>query len=421
MPATTPAAAPLAPPPSLGRIAREWARIGVLGFGGPPVHIVMLRDLVVRRERWIDPARFEDAVAATGLLPGPASTQLAIFCAGALGGRRGAVIGAAGFILPGLVMVVALASVLLAAGAPLWVSAIGAGAGAAVPAIAVFAGVQLLPDSLRRAIGAPARVRWGAWVLAGVAGAALVGAYVVLVLLGCGAAEFARWAWGRRGSRGGGDGASVNAETRERRAARRGDRLGSPAPVGLAVVAASIFAGSTLAAVAWTAFKVGALSYGGGFVIIPLMQADAVDVYGWVTQAQFLTAVAIGQITPGPVTNTVAAVGWSAAGIPGAIVGGLFAFGPSVIGIAAAGRHFELLRQSAGAQAFLLGSGPAALGAILGSAIPLAMGLGEAWQWVVVVAALPALLSRRVPLLAVLALAAGAGLAALGLGAAIPH
>lgn len=116
----------------------------------------------------------------------------------------------------------------------------------------------------------------------------------------------------------------------------------------------------------------------------------------------------------------MAAVGWSAAGIPGAAVGGIFAFAPSIIGIAVAGRHFELIRQNAGAQAFLLGSGPAALGAILGSAIPLAMGLDEPWQWAVLAVALPALLTRRVPLLLVLAAAAVAGLAVLGLGGHIP-
>ncbi|MBJ7472537.1 MAG: chromate efflux transporter, partial [Solirubrobacteraceae bacterium] len=392
MPVPTTAEAPLAPPPPLRVIAREWTRIGVLGFGGPPVHIVMLRDLVVRRERWIDATRFEDAVAATGLIPGPASTQLAIFCAGALGGWRGALLGAAGFILPGLVAAVALASVLLVAGAPLWLLALGAGAGAAVPAVAIFAGVQLLPDSLKRAGAGAGRVRWGLWVAAGAGGAAVAGPWVVLVLLGCGGVELAWWAWRKRA-------APANVGR---------DRLSSVAPgaAWLVLGATGLLGGSTLAAVAWTAFKVGALSYGGGFVIIPMMQADAVDVYGWLTQAQFLTAVAIGQITPGPVTNTVAAVGWAAAGAPGALIAGLFAFGPSVIGIIVAGRHFELIRRSAGAQAFLKGSGPAAVGAILGSAIPLAMGLSELWQWGLLALALPALLSRRVPLLAVLLAAA---------------
>lgn len=418
-PATAPAAEDgLAPPPPLRTIAREWTRIGFLGFGGPPAHIVMLRDLVVKRERWIDADQFEDAVAATGLIPGPASTQMAIFCAGALGGWRGAVLGAGGFILPSFFMVVALSVLLLAEGAPTWVLAIGAGAGAAVPSIAVHAGVQLLPSSLQRASGRAARVRWAAWVLAGVVGAAAVGASVVLVLLGCGIAELLLWAWAKRASGGGPD-----SPTRGQVGGPGpgGGRLVSIAPVWVLGAAAGVASASVLASVAWMAFKVGALSYGGGFVIIPLMQHDAVEVHGWLTDAQFLTAVAIGQTTPGPVTNTIAAVGWSAAGFAGSVVGGLFAFGPSVLAIVLGGKYFEVVRESDGAQAFLRGGGPAALGAILGSAIPLAMGLDERWQWVVLAVALPALVSGRGKLLVVIGAAAAAGLVAWALGAPIPH
>ncbi|MEH3053633.1 MAG: chromate efflux transporter [Patulibacter minatonensis] len=394
----------LAPAPALGRILREWARIGVLGFGGPPAHIVLLRQLVVERERWIDRRQFEDAIAASGLIPGPASTQLAIYCAGVLGGRRGAFVGAAGFILPGFVFVVSLAAVVLAASPPLWILGAGAGAGAAVPTVAVFAGVQLLPDSLRRAGAARAgRARWLAYALAGCAGAALAGASVVLVLLASGLIELAI----RHG--------------RSRPAATGGSS--APAfgvPVLVALVAAALKT-EVHARIAWMAFKVGALSYGGGFVVIPLMHADAVSAFGWMSDAQFLSAVAIGQSAPGPVTNTVAAVGWTAAGLPGAVLGALFAFAPSVLVIAFAGHHFERVRASARAQAFLLGSGPAALGAILGSCVPLATGLEETWQWVLLAAAAAALLSRRVPLVPVLLGAALVGVVAANVGAPIPR
>lgn len=402
---STPPSDALAPPPSLGRIAREWTRIGVIGFGGPPAHIVLLRELVVERERWIDRRQFEDAIAAAGLIPGPASTQLAIYCARVLGGPRGALIGAAGFILPGLVAVVALAMVFLAAAPPLWVLAAGAGAGAAVPTVAVHAGVQLLPDSRRRAGHGASRWRWLAYALAGSLGAAIAGPYVVLVLLGAGLIE-------------------LTIRTRGRGLLPRRLPPGGAPSIGLPAIAAMLVGAvkaTVYGRVAWIAFKVGALSYGGGFVIIPLMQSEAVDAYGWMTQSQFLSAVAIGQITPGPVTNTVAAVGWSAAGIPGAILGGLFAFAPSVVVIAAAGHHFERIRESRRAQAFLLGSGPAALGAILGSCVPLAMGLVERWQWAVLAGAGALLLSRRLPLVPVLLLAAVVGVAASALGAPIPR
>src|ERR1700756_4398898 len=80
-------------------IAREWTRIGVTGFGGPPAHIELLRRLVIEREHWMEPREFEDAIAAGNLLPGPASTQLAIFCAGRIGGPAGALVGGLCFVV----------------------------------------------------------------------------------------------------------------------------------------------------------------------------------------------------------------------------------------------------------------------------------------------------------------------------------
>jgi chromate transporter len=121
--------------PSAVTVAREWGRIGCTGFGGPPTHIKMLRDLCVDREGWVDAAEFEDAVAACNLLPGPASTQLAIFCAWRVRGRLGALIGGAAFIVPGLIVILALAAVFLSGSPPAWVLRAGAGAGAAVAAL----------------------------------------------------------------------------------------------------------------------------------------------------------------------------------------------------------------------------------------------------------------------------------------------
>ena len=89
-----------------------------------------------------------------------------------------------------------------------------------------------------------------------------------------------------------------------------------------------------IGALAWVAFKVGALSYGGGFVIVPLMQHDAVSTYHWMTGAQFLDAVALGQVTPGPVVLTVAVVGYAAAGIAGGLLAAVVAFAPSFIFVA---------------------------------------------------------------------------------------
>jgi chromate transporter len=162
-----------------------------------------------------------------------------------------------------------------------------------------------------------------------------------------------------------------------------------------AVVGAAVAAGG-LGALCWTALKVGALSYGGGFVIVPLMQHDAVDAYHWMTDAQFLNAVALGQVTPGPVTATIAAVGYAAGGIGGGLLGAAVAFAPSFVFVLGGGERFDALRRNAAVRAFLDGAGPAAAGAILGAAVPLAAGLGQAWQVVLLaVSAVALLLARR--------------------------
>jgi chromate transporter len=376
---------------ALREVAREWTRIGCVGFGGPPAHIALLRELCVERRGWQSPADFEDAIASTNLLPGPASTQLAIYCAWRVAGVRGALVGGAGFILPGLVIIVGLAALFFAGAPPRWLRGAGAGAGAAVAAVAVQAGVTLLaPGWARGRTTGGGRVRWVLYVLAGAIGAASLGTWLVLLLLMCGAIE-------------------LTLRRRVTRGAGLAVHLWTLAPV----VAAT--AGG-LGALAWMAFKVGALSYGGGFVIIPLMQADAVGQYGWMTSAEFLNAVAFGQVTPGPVVQTVAVVGYAAAGLGGALLASFVAFAPSFAFILIGADRFDQLRRNAGVRGFLDGAGPAAVGAIVGSAIPLARALEEPWQYGVLAAAGVALLvlRRGVVLTLVGAGAVGAGLAVAG-------
>jgi chromate transporter len=340
---------------SLLTVAREWGRIGCIGFGGPPAHIALLRELCVERRRWLEAREFEDAIAACNLLPGPASTQLAIFCAWRLRGRMGALVGGACFVVPGLILILALSALFLAGSPPSWALGAGAGAGAAVAAVAVQAGSSLVPDSRRRAAS---RVRWPVYLGAGAVSAATVGPWLVLVLLGCGLVELA-----------------VRHATLVR---SRSSTFGfAPLPVLASAAAAT----GGLPALAWVAFKVGALSYGGGFVIIPLMQSDAVGRFHWMTDTQFLNAVALGQVTPGPVVQTVAAVGYAAAGVGGGLLAALVAFSPSFAFVLLGAARFDQLRRNEHAKAFLNGAGPAAIGAILGTAIPLTRALSEPWQY----------------------------------------
>jgi len=345
-------------------IAREWTRIGCIGFGGPPTHIALLRRLCVTDRGWISATEFEDGIAATNLLPGPASTQLAIFCAWRLRGIVGALVGGLCFIVPGLVVILGLSALFLASHPPREVQGAAAGAGAAVAAVALNAAIGLMPASWRRIGSSRAeKARWLAYGAAGAAAAATIGSFLVLILLAAGVAEVSvRQLWPQPAA-----------------------RLHSFASIPVLAVAA---AAGGLGALVWEAFKVGALSYGGGFVIIPLMQTDVVHVYHWMTGGQFLNAVALGQITPGPVVQTVAVVGYAAAGLGGGLLAALVAFSPSFAFVLLGARHFERLRSNLGIQAFLTGAGPAAIGAIAGAAIPLGLALTQVWQAGVLGAAL---------------------------------
>jgi chromate transporter len=336
----------------LSTIVREWGRLGLIGFGGPPTHIALLRQLCVERRGWLSEHEFEDAIATTNLLPGPASTQLAIYCAWRLRGRLGAMVGGVCFIIPGLVMILALAGLFFAAHTPLWVRGAALGAGAVVPAVALNAALRLVGPSWRRSNAARSRqARWLAYFVAGAAGAVVAGSYLVLVLILCGLVEI-----------------SI-VGVRSRRALALFPSVVTPVALG------------GLLALCWVAFKVGALSYGGGFVIIPLMQHDVVTTYHWMSGAQFLSAVALGQITPGPVVQTVAVVGYAASGLSGGLLASFVAFAPSFLFVMAGAPHFARLRSSISIQAFLLGAGAAVIGAIGGSAIPLGRELLHLWQF----------------------------------------
>jgi chromate transporter len=201
----------------------------------------------------------------------------------------------------------------------------------------------------------------------GAVASATIGTFLVLVLLGCGLVE-----------------AAVSGNLRPPTRAH-----------GAVLVPLGVVATGGLGALTWVAVKVGALSFGGGFVIIPLMQADAVHHYHWMTNSQFLNAVALGQITPGPVVQTVSVVGYAAAGVGGALLAALIAFTPSFVFILAGARHFGALRTNRLAQSFLGGAGPAAIGAIAGAAIPLALAMSHVWQVVVFAGALVTIVALR--------------------------
>jgi chromate transporter len=379
----------------LVEVGLQWGRIGCIGFGGPPAHISLLRELCVKKKSWLTDDYFEDAIATCNLLPGPASTQLSILCAWTVAGVPGAIIGGLAFILPGLVAIIGLSSLFLASAPPEWVLAVGAGASSALVAVALHAGFSVVPNSWKRT---QSKIRWIGYVTAGALASVFAGSGVVIVLLVCGFVELLY-------------------------------RRVFPQRLSLSIAHFALFVGALEAgalrrgidnSLIWVAFKVGALSYGGGFVIIPMMFNDAVHQFAWMTESQFLDAVVLGQITPGPVVHTVAVVGFAAGGAMGALLAACVAFVPSFVMIGFGARHFERLRKNASVRSFLDGAGPGAIGAILGVSVPLLLSLSQGWQWIVAAIAIGLVFAlRRSPFL-VLLLAGVAGVLLVQFGATLP-
>ena len=275
-------------------------------------------------------------------------------------------------------LILALSVLFLSHHPPLWIVGAAMGAGAAVPAVALRTAAQLSLPSRRRLHHRrfPA-ARWALYAAAGALGAALFPSSMVLVILLSGLVEAA---FARRAN-----------PTREQMV------LWAPSAFAHAGALGGV------GALAWVALKVGALSYGGGFVIIPLMQHDVVSSYHWMTGAQFLDAVGLGQVTPGPVVLTVAAVGYAARGLFGALLGATIAFAPSFLFVLLGAPRFDRLRTNATAAGFLAGAGPCVIGAIAGSSIALCLLLQRSWQVPIVVgAALWLFIARKSALSALL-------------------
>jgi len=339
--------------------------------------------MMVEREQWLTAREFQDAVAATSLLPGPASTQLAIYCARAVAGFKGAIVGGLAFIVPGFVLIVVLAELFLAHGRNDWVRGASAGAAAAVVVVIVLAGIGFARGFPHHARG-PLLLRSVLYATAGAAATVSLGPWVLAVLLGSGIVETA---W----------------------------QLRSATPL--------VWLGGTakLPALVWTAFKVGGLSFGGGLVIIPLMQHDVVHAHHWLSERQFADAVALGQLTPGPVVLTVSVVGYAVSGVAGAALAAAVAFAPSFAFVLAGAPYFSQLRERPGPRAFLDGAGPAAVGAIFGAAALIApQAWKEWWQPLVIVAAVAAAALGRSSFF-VLALGLVLGLLAAAVGLPLPR
>ncbi len=372
------------PSGSLAEVTGLFFKLGVIGFGGPTAHIALMEEEAVRRRKWIDRQHFLDALAATNLIPGPNSTEMAIHLGYLRAGRLGGVISGLAFILPAFVMLLALSWAYRAYGTIPEVGAVFAGLKPVVVAIIVIAAYRLAVTGI---------TDWRL-LLIGLASMALTlavrgGELVALLAAGL----LGIWLYGPPGGR--------FRFPRSPAAAAGLLLLQAPATSWTANL-------SALPALIWVFLKAGALLFGGGYVLIPLIEGDAVEQFGWLTHQQFLDGVALGQTTPGPIVTTATFVGYMAASWVGAVVATIAVFLPSFVFVLfGTGPFLARIQHNAYARAFLKGVSAAVVGAIAAASVPLAA-VALSTPWSIAVCAVAAIALARFKIDALWLIAAGA-------------
>jgi chromate transporter len=329
--------------PPLLDLALVFLRLGTTAFGGPAAHVALMEDEVVRRRRWLSREQFLDYVGATNLIPGPNSTELAIHIGLARHGLPGLFVSGVCFILPSALIVGVIAWGYVRYGALPQVAGILAGIAPVVIAIVVSALWQLGRTAVKSSYLA----------LLGLAAllALLSGVHEMVVLLAAGLAS----------------GAAVGAVTwRGRFVALLSLVCGWTSwRVGVLAAMTAGAAGPTAAFTLWSLFlvfaRIGALLFGSGYVLVAFLRADVVERLGWLTERQLLDAVAVGQVTPGPLFTTATFVGYLVGGVAGAAVATVGIFLPAFVFVALSGRFVPRLRRSRVAGAVLDGVNVASL------------------------------------------------------------
>jgi chromate transporter len=316
----------------LKEIVGVFLKLGMIAFGGPAAHIAMMDDEVVKRRGWMTREKLLDLLGVTSLIPGPSSTQLAIYIGYERAGFWGVVLAGTSFILPAMLMVWALAAVYVRYQALPQVSWLLYGIKPVIIAIVLQALWKLGQKAVKD--------RWTAIATLIVIIAFALGANELLLLLLAGL------------------GVTL---------LKNGPRDGSKIPMIMFPSVLMIAKPAAIASVSWVKvffffLKIGSVLYGGGYVLLAFLQRDLVERSHWLTSQQLLDSVAIGQVTPGPLFTTATFVGYLLAGNGGAISGTLGIFLPSFILILAIGPWVAKIRSSLWASGFLDGVNAASVG-----------------------------------------------------------
>lgn len=323
----------------LRELAKLFLKLGIIGFGGPAAHIAMMENEVVKRRQWLTREHFLDLIGATNLIPGPNSTEMAIHVGYIYAGWLGLIVSGVCFILPAVLITAGLAWFYVTYGTLPQVAPLLYGIKPAVLGIILDALWRLGKKAIKTrklfiiALGVVLLL----WLLR-------LNEVIVLLIGG-----ILGMVWLRIGDQ---DDLPKDQANLLMASLTTGATLTAKAAAGTSVVTASA-ANAPLWQLGWFFLKVGSVLFGSGYVLVAYLQGGLVQEYGWLTQQQLLDAIAIGQFTPGPVLSTATFIGYTIAGIPGAIVATVGIFFPSFIFVAALNPLIPRLRASKWTSAFI--------------------------------------------------------------------
>ncbi len=371
---------------SVSEIVRYFLRLGLLGFGGPVALVGQMERELVAERCWITKEQMREAIAVCQSLPGPLAIQVGIFIAYLRAGRRGAWLGGWAFILPNFLIVASLGALYVRFGGLRPVTAIFYGVSPAVIALILHSCHRLAR------LGMEDRLQWALAAVCLVVTAVLQ-AEVAVLFIGAGVIGILYYGTALR-------------------------RAPPPAltvvlPVAGAAPMPATAGASLIVKILLFFLKAGALTFGSGLVIVPFLQQGIVQEYGWLNERDFLVAVAVGMISPGPVVITATFVGFLVAGVWGSFMATIGIFLPSFILVLIAAPILARHRTNPNVQGFIKGAYAAAIGTILGACILLGrIAVGDLFTVLVGVIALIVLFRWKVSNPLIMAAAAVAGLIA---------
>ena len=363
---------------SLKELALFFLRLGVTAFGGPAAHIAMMEDELVRRRKWLSREKFLDLLGASSLIPGPSSSELAIHIGYLRAGWMGLLIGGACFIFPAAVLVGIIAWAYVRFGHLPEVAALLYGVKPVVIAV------------ILQALWGLGRTAVKSWILA-IAGLlclvlSFAGVNVLLILFGTGSilAGIATFSQSR----------AEKEKTPALFLAWRGTRAAIARILPWAGTAGATLTIPGLWPLFLVFLRIGSIVFGSGYVLLAFLRADLVVHRGWVTDAQLVDAVAVGQVTPGPVFTTATFIGYLLRGPAGALAATVGIFLPAFILVAISGPFIPLIRRSRIAGAFLDGVNVASLALMAAVSYQLARSALVDWLTVSLAAVSAVLLLR---------------------------